>query len=278
LTQRNHQASFQIENKEGTISIPALWAMGDNQVGQTYLLKQNDLYFESRLSYFPQIAGFDITPGHSHNIPATQIETIGRPQDPGVIQRCFGCHTTASTVSGVFDPDNAMPGVGCEGCHGPSAAHVKAEQQDKNNAPVPFNPKTLAPHDSTDFCGACHRTSADVGVEMSPNLGVMGIRFSAYRLERSLCWGPAGDARITCIACHNPHKPLVTDTARYDPKCLQCHAKTGQKPNANQAPACTVASNNCASCHMPRYELKVAHTTMTDHFIRIVEPGSGYRK
>jgi mono/diheme cytochrome c family protein len=66
--------------------------------------------------------------------------------------------------------------------------------------------------------------------------------------------------------------------ASYDSKCLQCHAKTGQPPKANQAQACTVAANDCASCHMPRYELKAAHTTMTDHFIRIVHPGEEYRR
>ena len=36
-------------------------------------------------------------------------------------------------------------------------------------------------------------------------------------------WATAGDPRITCIACHNPHQPLVHSTAAYDIKCLACH-------------------------------------------------------
>jgi hypothetical protein len=278
LARQDSRMMLRIENNGHTLSAPVLWAIGNGEMGQTYLLKRGETYYESRLSYFPLISGLDISPGHSHKLPTSLINAVGMPQTPATAQRCFGCHTTASTVSGVFDPENATPGIGCEGCHGPSANHVKAEQQGKNNAPLPFNPRTLAPHNSADFCGACHRTPADVAVETPDNLGVNGIRFSAYRLERSLCWGASGDTRITCTACHNPHKPLVTDTASYDSKCLQCHAKTGQLPHANQAPACTVASNNCTSCHMPEYELKSAHTTMTDHFIRIVQPGEGYRR
>lgn len=273
-----NQVALQIETKGTTLSVPVLWAIGNGEVGQTYLLKQNGKYLEGRLSYFPALSNVDITPGHSHNLPRRLEEAAGKPQDPDDLKICFGCHTTASTVSGVFDPEKATPGIGCEACHGPSAQHVEAERQGKGNAPMPFNPRALAPHDSVDFCGACHRTPADVAVEMTPNLGVVGIRFSAYRLERSSCWSGMGDARITCMACHDPHKPLVTDMGSYDSKCLQCHANASQPATAHQAPACTVANKDCASCHMPRYELKAAHTTMTDHFIRIVQPGSGYRK
>jgi hypothetical protein len=278
LTRQDDRAMLRIENGGHVLAAPVPWAIGNGEIGQTYLLKKGETYYESRLSYFPALSNIDITPGHTHKLPTTLEQAVGMPQEPATAQRCFGCHTTASTVSGAFDPENSTPGIGCEACHGPSAAHVLAAKQGKNNVPTPFNPSTLAPRDSVEFCGACHRTPADVAVEMPKDLGVIGIRFSAYRLERSQCWGANGDARLTCIACHDPHKPLVTDTASYDSKCLQCHASTGHRAAAHQAPACTVASKDCASCHMPRYELKIAHTTMTDHFIRIVQPGSEYRK
>src|SRR5271155_5503691 len=281
LIRQNDRAALQVEDKWAILTAPLLWAMGSGEIGQTYLLKSGDTYYESRISYFQSLAAIDITPGHT-NLPATREEAVGIPQNPATARRCFGCHTTASTVAGVFDPENATPGIGCEACHGPSAAHVKAEEQGDDNVPTPFNPETLAPRDSVDFCGACHRTPADVAVNMPGDIGIFGIRYSAYRLERSRCWGSSGDTRITCIACHDPHNPIVADTASYDSKCLRCHANGGHQANtghqvaANQAPSCTVASKGCVSCHMPRYELKIAHTTMTDHFIRIVRPGSGY--
>jgi Cytochrome c554 and c-prime len=277
MTRGGDQTMLVVENTWGTLSAPILWAMGNGEIGQTYLLKKNDTYFESRLSYFPALSGLDITPGHSYNLPNSLEQAVGMPQDPSTAKLCFGCHTTASTVSGVFNPERSTPGIGCEACHGPSAKHVKAEEQANDSVATPFNPGNLDPRDSVDFCGACHRTPADVAVQMPGKIGILGLRFSAYRLERSFCWGASGDARITCIACHDPHKPLQKDSASYDSKCLQCHSNTGHPSRANQAPACTVASKDCASCHMPKYELKIAHTTLTDHYIRIVRAGSGYR-
>jgi len=277
LTRVGNQTVFLVENTWGTLSAPVAWAIGNGEVGQTYLLKKNDTYFESRLSYFPGLSGLDITPGHSHNLPNDLEQAVGMPQDPATAKLCFGCHTTASNVSGVFNPEDSTPGIHCEACHGPSAEHVKAEEHGSDSVATPFNPADLAPHDSVDFCGACHRTPADVGVQMPGNIGMIGIRFSAYRLERSLCWGASGDARITCIACHDPHKPLEKDLASYDSKCLQCHANTGHRARANQAAACTVASKDCVSCHMPKYEFEMVHATFTDHYIRIVRAGSGYR-
>ncbi len=166
----------------------------------------------------------------------------------------------------------------CEACHGPGGAHAAAEKQheDSDSVPLLLNPRNLSPADSVDFCGACHRTSADVMVMGAP-VGMFGIRFQPDRLELSRCWGKSGDARLTCLACHNPHQPLVKDTASYDSKCLRCHAKTGSPAEANQAPSCTVAAANCASCHMPRYKLGPVHATFTDHYIHIVRPSEGYR-
>jgi hypothetical protein len=140
-----------------------------------------------------------------------------------------------------------------------------------------FGAKKLSPVDSVDFCGACHRTPMDVAVEMPANMGIATLRFQPYRLERSLCWGEKGDARITCVACHDPHKPLMRDLSAYDAKCLLCHAGKGEAPSTTRIAGCTVGAKECASCHMPKYEIPAVHAMFTDHYIRIVRPGSGFR-
>jgi hypothetical protein len=278
LVREGDRTLLRITNGAHTLAAPLVWAIGNGEIGQTYLLKNKDVYYESRLSYFPSLAGLDLTPGHSRNSPQTLVEAAGMPQYPDTVKRCFGCHTTASTVSGNSDPEDATPGIGCEACHGPNARHVAAMERDDNSAPPPFNPAHLAPVESVDFCGACHRTPADISLQEPGRIGLRGVRYPAYRLERSFCWGISGDARITCIACHDPHKPLEKNLANYDSKCLQCHASAGHPARAGQVAACTVAGKNCASCHMPKYELKSDHTILTDHFIRIVRPGSPYRE
>jgi hypothetical protein len=76
-----------------------------------------------------------------------------------------------------------------------------------------LDPARLDPVDSVDFCGACHHTWQDVVTNGFVNTGQFNVRLAPYRLENSRCWGK-GDARLTCIACHDPHKPLVSGTRR----------------------------------------------------------------
>jgi hypothetical protein len=203
-------------------------------------------------------------------IPDSLDHSLGReiPKDEQV--QCFGCHTTAANVSGHLDTEHFMPGISCEGCHGPGAAHVAAANAGFGGNPgMIFNPAHLDPSTSVDFCGSCHRTWWDIS--NLPYRGVNNARFPAYRLESSKCWGK-GDARLTCMACHDPHQPLLKDMSAYDSKCLACHVTTaGQKLADHPGSACLVATSKCATCHMPRYEIPKMRTVFTDHYIRIVK-------
>jgi hypothetical protein len=78
------------------------------------------------------------------------------------------------------------------------------------------------------------------------------------------------------MACHDPHKPLVTDSTAYDAKCLKCHNKLGSLPSVKLQPACKVRAKDCVSCHMPKYEIPSVHATFTDHFIRVVRSGAAF--
>jgi hypothetical protein len=140
-----------------------------------------------------------------------------------------------------------------------------------------FNPRSLNPVESVDFCGACHMTSGDV-VE-SRSFVPSNVRFAPYRLEKSRCWGVRGDRRLVCFACHDPHKPLVQEASFYDRQCLSCHSSQGSLPHvgSNSAPkVCPKGTANCTTCHMPKYDVPEMHAKFTDHFIRIVRPGEPY--
>jgi hypothetical protein len=271
-----NETKISVKDKTSTVSATVGWVFGAD--AQTYVLKQNDVFLESRLSYYPGRGGLDITPGHKAAAPGNIAQALGDPIDHEVIRRCFGCHSTASTTSGNFDPEHAMLGVTCEACHGPGLQHVAAMQTnpDQSAAGTMLNPERLSPIDSVDFCGACHRTPVDVALFMPRHMGISSIRLQPYRLERSLCWGAGGDSRLTCMACHDPHKPLVTDSVAYDARCLKCHAGPGSTPSANLQPACKVGTKDCVSCHMPKLEIPNVHATFTDHFIRVVRPSAKF--
>jgi hypothetical protein len=253
------------------------WAFGKGEVGQTYLFKSGQGYLESRVSYFPALGALGLTIGHSVDVPSSIEDAFGRHLRAQETQACFGCHTTMSTTASGFDPEHAVAGVTCQACHGPGATHIRQVAAGQGHSSSIFNPATLSPAASVDFCGACHRTWADIAMTFSPDIGIIDVRFQPYRLEKSRCWRAGADARITCVACHDPHKSLARDDDSYDSTCLGCHTRSVHLEGGKAAaPVCKVSTAHCVSCHMPKYPVPQAHATFTDHYIRIVHRGDPY--
>jgi hypothetical protein len=261
-----------------------LWAFGVGHLGQTYVYEKNGSYYESHVTFFSSSQDLNVTPGQSSGMPRNLEEAAGRRMPPAESRACFACHTTASVTNNQLDVKGAVPGVTCEACHGPGSSHVAAMNlgQHEEGADLIMNPSRLNPVESVDYCGACHRTWEDVVTNVG--LSSLNLRFAAYRLENSKCWSSKPDARLTCVACHDPHQPLEHDAAAYDSRCLQCHAnQPGAKTTADHrdpdhrdpdhpdpdhpGAACPVSTKNCTTCHMPKVESSIQHSTFTDHWI-----------
>lgn len=282
------------------LEAPIAWAFGEGVLGQTFILERDGSYFESQLSYYPSIRALDLTPGHSARPPQDLVSAFGAAMNPSDTVQCFNCHNTAATTRWQLDPRHMMLGVSCEACHGPGAKHVAAmERQDiAAGLAAILNPAALQPVDLVDFCGACHRAPLDVPAQKL--VAPIDVRFQPYRLAKSRCW-TRPDARITCIACHDPHQPLVQDATAYDSRCLSCHRsrldpqpgpgnqsrfdlqpKSDAQPNSGEPKkaaaeaACPVSNQRCTSCHMPRYQVNQMHGSFTDHYIRVVRPSDPF--
>jgi hypothetical protein len=268
-----------------TISATLLWAFGIGRVAQSYLFKKGDgNFYESRVTYFTTLQNLNFTPARALASPKDVAEAMYRPVPSTEIVRCFGCHTTASTIGGQFDEKNLILGVSCEACHGPGVKHVAAMQAaalagtTENSAETIVNPARLNPVDMVDFCGACHGTWWDV--KFSGGKGVTTARSAPFRLEESKCWGK-GDARLTCIACHDPHVEVRTDPTSYDRACLSCHPASGTAKTASTEPSMhpsghPAGTKDCVTCHMPKVYDPDMHYKFTDHRIRIVHEGEAY--
>jgi hypothetical protein len=276
-----------------TRSAPLAWAFGTDRVAQSYLFKKEDKkqegeFYEARVTYFQQLGNLDFTPGRALNSAMDVEEAMDRQVGKAEVYRCFSCHTTASGIEASFDEQKVIPGVSCEACHGPgrdhidamegSPAHSQATAAVENTSERIFNPKKLTPEESVDFCGACHGSYWDVS--LTDSSGVGNVRFQPYRLEQSKCWNK-NDARLTCIACHDPHKEVDKDAAAYDHVCLSCHLnKISKVPVAadptHPGAVCPVARKDCTSCHMPQVNVPVMHTSFPDHRIRIARAGDPF--
>lgn len=268
---------YTVTDGQHSLAYDLTWAFGTARVGQSYLFKNSDRFYEARVTYFDTLKGLGFTPDRDLASPKDVSEAMYRPVSAAEIQRCFGCHTTASNIGGKFDGAHLIPGVTCEACHGPGAKHVAAMNSpsiipNARNVAI-FNSAHLAPVDAVEFCGACHGSWWDV--KLAGVTGVSTTRSAPYRLVTSKCWGK-GDVRLECTACHDPHAPLETKASAYDHACLSCHLRSQSMKLSASHPgrACPVASENCTSCHMPKVYVPEMHSIFTDHRIRIAKTGA----
>jgi Cytochrome c554 and c-prime len=275
-----NKAIYSVAGRGQRLSFPLAWAFGTGRVAQSYLFKKGDGFYEARASYFTNLKTLDFTPGRAIVSPSGIVEAMYRPVGEAEVQRCFACHATAANIGGQFDEKHLIPGVTCEACHGPGASHASAMDHRTGNESAGakgsiFDPGDLLPADAVDFCGACHSSFWDV--KLSGGKGASTTRSAPYRLVTSKCWG-TGDARLTCTACHDPHKQLETTASAYDPICRSCHvSKPGEKATASHpGAACPKAMNNCTDCHMQRVYVPEMHANFTDHRIRIAHPGEAF--
>lgn len=281
ITTANGKSTYTVTDGREKITALLMWAFGLGHVGQSYLYEKNGAWYEARISFFPALSSIGFTPSRALDDPQDVSEAMARPVGAEELRRCFACHSTGLTSKPIAEQSKLGNGIACEACHGPGAKHVAIETAEKMQsgettgsagADFLFDPRKLLPADSVDFCGSCHATWWDV--EMSGVKGVSSVRSQAYRLENSKCWG-IGDARITCVACHDPHGPLEKKSEAYDSKCLACHLNSRSQAVTASHPgkACPVATSDCASCHMPKIEIPEMHYRFTDHEIRVVEAG-----
>ena len=270
------QSIYSVTDGARTLSAPLQWGFGAG--AQTWLFSMNGKFYESLVSYFPEVNGLAMTLGDDVFAPHNLVEALGRELGQQDVKSCFGCHTTGAIVDGKLDLNTFTPGVSCEHCHAGAGTHMADATQAKFNS-VPANLGAMSSEGLSNFCGQCHRSWSTVVTHLW--FGEVNVRFAPYRLANSKCFNGT-DARISCVACHNPHVNVDTRPAAYDTRCLACHGS--HPPVSSRAPqqvqsetkVCPVATSNCVSCHMPKVKLADGHLSFTDHFIRVVKPGEPY--
>ena len=275
IVRRGDRAIYTVTDGKETISQPLRWSFGHGKVGQTYLFEREGSFYEGRVSYYLGISGLDLTFGAKTEVPKSLQEAAGRLLESDELRGCFGCHSTGAIRGSQLSFEDLTPGLTCEGCHGTGVNHVQAIQAGNFQNLAIESLRGMGADEQADFCGSCHVTLAQ-GIFMGME-GLTTVRFPPYRLASSRCYDE-DDARIGCIACHNPHENLVEDASHYDSKCLACHASNAGTAagQAETKSACPVGREQCSRCHMPKHEIPGSHFQFTDHRIRVARPGDPY--
>ena len=267
------------------------WMIGAGMNGYGPVVLQDHYLFQAPLSFYSKPKKWGPSPGYE----ATDLG-FNRP----ILAGCIFCHAgRANAVAGAngkyADPPFAELSIGCENCHGPGAAHIRAmteTQTAANNAQI-VNPARLSPYLANNICMACHQTGdvrvlkpgktyGDVrpGRALDETLSILIVpptRDSPpdadhvehyYSMTLSKCYRASG-GRLSCISCHDPHiEPSATEAPAYFArKCLACHTNQNCKvplaTRMHRQPA-----NDCAGCHMPKRDIQViSHSSATNHRI-----------
>jgi len=262
---RIENGRFRVTDGSRTIDATIHWAMGQGEAGQTYVLDRDGHLYESRLSFYQNIQGLGPTMGAPAGTPRNLEEALGRELTPKAVLECFGCHSaqpspTPGIARGTLEwTQTLIPGVQCVSCHTDAGKHAIRP------AIRPASLRQISAEEISEVCGRCHRTWGDVAAN-GPR-GVGNVRFQPYRIARAKCYD-AADRRIGCTACHHPHNRPNRKVAlkATDLACASCHAKLCP----------TGAKTDCASCHMPKFELPGSHFRFTDHWIRVARNDEAY--
>jgi hypothetical protein len=261
---------YMVTDGKESAEVMLRYVFGQGKAGQTYVYEKDGRYYESRVSYYQELHGLDLTVGAHNMAPANIGQALGRLVSSGEARDCFGCHATAARRGNELKLEKFENGVQCEECHGPGAEHVAGISNGKPKPGTINSLKGLTAEATNELCGSCHRTWETVMLLKVHGTG--NVRFQPYRLTNSQCF-LSGDSRIACTACHNPHAGLTTDTKAYDAKCTACHNAAN---TAIARKVCKVAKQDCVTCHMPRYEVPGSHHAFFDHRIRIARAGDPY--
>lgn len=147
---------------------------------------------------------------------------------------CGSCHTTGYSKDGNQDGLPGMvgtwafPGVTCEACHGPGAAHAGAPT--KANIKVDRSPAA---------CGQCHIRGAKEKIPADAGFIQHHEQYNEYTAG-------AHAGKVECSTCHDPHKRAEVAIRR---TCGSCHdaAETAYKGSTMQR-----AGVACTDCHLPK--------------------------
>lgn len=224
------------------------WAFGAGAQAITPVGFRDGAFFEHRVSYYADGRRPGRTLGHPGSPAQTLDAAFGIVQPRETIRRCFGCHATGITESD--DLTKIDPGVTCERCHGPGAAHASSQAPMKKLRGMPAG-------ESVNFCAECHRSPAGERIRLDDP---MAVRFQPVGLMASQCFQKS--ARLSCISCHNPHENASHDEQHYVRICAGCHP-----PSTVSRPGCGRATKqNCLPCHMPKSS-PAPMLTFTNHRI-----------
>lgn len=242
------------------------WCFGSGRHARTWVStfldsNGNTELLEFRWTWYHQSNGFDVTPGQPDLAGEGHFNRLGVYFDSPMARRCFECHASSLHLEhGQIDESSIRCGVTCQRCHGAMASHVASGGDLK-----PMSLKGMDHVESVQRCAECHRdpTEFDPKIIVPENTAIP--RFQPIGLMQSKCFQ---SSEMSCLFCHDPHRPMESQDSRGDWQCTQCHDGAH-----DDRPRCGAGqTSSCIRCHMPKVPMR-RPVGFTDHWIRVRREG-----
>ena len=272
------------------------WIVGAGANGYSGLVQQGDYLFEAPLTFYTRTNRWEPSPGYQQ-----QDNGFHRP----ILAGCIACHSGRPAPleedTGKFKADPfPQTSIGCENCHGPGAAHVRAMKTGKARGrdTLIVNPDRLSADLENDICMSCHeagdarvpkpgKTYQDFrpGRPLDEAVSIFMVPLKRddpdtrdhvqhyFEMSMSKCFRSTS-GQLRCATCHDPHFEPTQDQAPdyFNRRCMNCHASHLCTASL-EARQKTTPVDNCIGCHMPpRLTPQTPHTSLTNHRI-LVRPG-----
>jgi hypothetical protein len=244
--------------------------IGSGIMGQSYLTRRHDRFYQMPITYFSAAGQWSNSPG----FPNDKVLT-----DRPITSRCIECHATFAQGEGgtemeplSFKIDKIIFGVGCEKCHGPAAQHVEYQTKHPEDKIARFivNPSSLSRQQQLDVCALCHggkirKSKPSFSFTSGKNLadyfalnkmsqtamstGEVEVHGNQYGLlQASKCFK---QSKMTCNTCHNTHENERGKVELFSQRCLSCHNITADNFKTPTHTSIAAIDKNCIDCHMP---------------------------
>jgi hypothetical protein len=268
-TYRLRDGTFDAERAKGgqTKSLVLDYAFGSGQHATTFVTfidSEQPAVLEHRLTHYAERDSLEITPGQRAAQPSPGTTHDGRKLSPRETVKCFGCHATNPSAwePDRLEPNDLIPNVSCERCHGPGRGHVAAARAGRTDLTMPFGANNWTAQAQLALCGQCHRhpSRALPGIIRADNPFL--ARFQPVGLSQSKCYAQSNGS-LSCVTCHDPHRRASPDRTSYEVACLSCHGESAR------ARLCSISPRSgCIDCHMPKVD-SGQRVFYTDHWIRV---------
>ncbi|MCX6998445.1 MAG: ammonia-forming cytochrome c nitrite reductase subunit c552 [Kiritimatiellaeota bacterium] len=278
----------------GTRDYPVAHVMGGKNV--YYLLTPLE---RGKLQVLP--VGYDVGKKSWYNVPGSGVRHFAGVQDEALDwtdrlftfnTACFGCHvsqlaTRYDLAADSYQTTWTEPGINCETCHGPGAAHVAVCRAAPTNRPPRdlkiIRTKTMTHAQRNDLCASCHARLVPLTAGFTPGARYYDA-FDLVALEHAdfypdgrdlgenytmTSWGLSPCARagqLDCVHCHTSSGRYRFLGADANQACLPCHAERVAKAPEHSGHAAGTKGNECVACHMPT--TRFANMRRSDHSMR----------